>query len=251
MRYHPAVIAQAAATVGTMMPGRFFLGLGSGENLNEHIVGRHWPEPPIRLQMLEEAVEVIQNLWQGGWHSHHGRYFTVEYARVYTLPDPLPKILIAAAGRNTAALAGRCDGLIAVDPDHDLIEHFMKAGGSGKPSIGQFKVCWAHSTEQARRTAREWWPNAALPGDIGSELPLPRQFEQLSKLVSEDRAAGEILCGPDAVPHLDRIRKYRDAGFDSVYVHQVGPDQEGFLRFYEREVMPLARDLRNEPRKAA
>src|SRR5438067_6713877 len=146
MRIHPAIIAQAAATAAAMLPGRFFLGVGSGENLNEHILGDRWPETPVRQEMLEEAVEVIRLLWQGGLQSHHGRYFTVENARIYTLPDEPPPIYIAAAGPAASKLAGRiADGLIGVAPEAGTVPGLREAGGSGKPCIGQAHVCGAAS----------------------------------------------------------------------------------------------------------
>jgi coenzyme F420-dependent glucose-6-phosphate dehydrogenase len=239
IRIHPAIIAQAAATCGAMMPGRFFLGVGTGENLNEHIVGEGWPAAHVRREMLEEAIEVIRLLWEGGPQNHHGEYYTVENARIYTLPDPLPDILIAASGPEAAKLAGeQGDGIIMTAPDKDTLEEFDNAGGKGKPRIGQLSVCWAQDEASARRTAFEWWPTSALKGELNQELPLPRHFEQAAEMVTEDAVAKEVVCGPDAQKHVQKIREYVDAGFDHVYMHQIGPDQEGFFRFYEREVLP-------------
>src|SRR3954464_1225453 len=153
IRIHPAVIAQAAATAEAMMPGRFFLGVGSGEALNEHILGDRWPETNVRLEMLEEAVEVIRLLWQGGQQSHHGKHYTVENARIYTLPDPPPPIYVAAAGTKAAELAGRIgDGFISVAPQAETIEAYEKAARSGgdKPKYGQVTVCWAEDEETAK-----------------------------------------------------------------------------------------------------
>jgi coenzyme F420-dependent glucose-6-phosphate dehydrogenase len=152
MRIHPAIIAQAAATSAAMMPGRFFLGIGSGENLNEHILGDHWPPAPIRLEMLEEAVEIIRMLWEGEEASYYGTFYTVEDARIYTLPDELPPIYMASSGEISAQLAGRiADGLIGTAPLKKVMENFDKGGGTGKPRYGKVDVCWAPSVEGRRK----------------------------------------------------------------------------------------------------
>ena len=239
IRIHPAVIAQAAATAAAMMPGRFFLGVGSGENLNEHILGDRWPPTDVRLEMLEEAVEVIRLLWQGGTKSHWGRYYMVENARVYTLPEEAPQIMVASSGAKSGELAGRIgDGLVGTSPSEEVFQAFEAGGGSGKPRYGQITVCWAEDEAEARRTAYEVWPNAGVKGELSQELPSPAHFEQAAQMVTEDDVAESIVCGPDPERHLEMIRTYADAGYDHVYVHQVGPDQEGFFRFYEAEVLP-------------
>jgi G6PDH family F420-dependent oxidoreductase len=239
MRIHPAIIAQAAATTAAMMPGRFMLGVGTGENLNEHILGQHWPPADVRQEMLEEAIEVIRGLWKGKLFSHRGKYFTVENARIYTLPEQPPPILVAASGPESAELAGRTgDGLISVSPQAGLISRFEAGGGAGKPRYGQVTVCWAETEEQARRIAHTWWPTAALRGSMNSELALPEYFEEAARLVTEEQVAQAIVCGPDPQKHLDRINEYVRAGFDHIYIHQVGPDQEGFMNFYQREILP-------------
>jgi G6PDH family F420-dependent oxidoreductase len=242
MRYHPAMLAQMAATVGAMMPGRFFLGVGTGENLNEHILGARWPSAPERREMLEEAVGVLRLLWHGGEQSYRGRHYKVDHARIYDVPDPLPPIYIAAAGPLAAALAGGIgDGLIAVGPSPEVVKAFRAAGGAGKPCYGQAHVCWAPTDADARRVAHEWWPTAAVPGELGQELPLPRHFEQASERVTEDDVAEVVVCGPDPEAHVAKLQELAEAGFDHVYVGQVGPDQEGFFRFYEREMLPRLR----------
>jgi coenzyme F420-dependent glucose-6-phosphate dehydrogenase len=238
IRTHPAVIAHASATAAALMPGRFFLGLGTGENLNEHVLGDRWPEGEVRLEMLTEAIEVIRLLWEGGYHSHHGRYYTVERARLYTLPEEPPPIMVAADKPNAAKLAATAgDGLIGTAPDEDLLAEFDGAGGSGKPRFGQVTVCWAEDDESARKTAHEWWPNAAMPGELAQELALPRHFEQVAELVTEDDVAEKVVCSSDPGVHRAAIEEYADAGYDHVYVHQVGPDQEGFLDFFSREIL--------------
>jgi G6PDH family F420-dependent oxidoreductase len=242
IRIHPAVVAHAAATAGAMLEGRFLLGVGTGENLNEHVLGDRWPPIDQRLEMLEEAVDVIRLLWEGGSQSHRGRYYTVQQARIYDLPAEPPPILVAAKGERAADLAGRSgDGLIGVDPEEDVVRTFDEAGGVGKPRFAQVHVCWADEEADARKIAREWWPNTSIPGELGVELPLPRHFEQASQTVTEDDVAETVTCGPDSERHLAAVREYVDAGFDRVWIHQIGPDQEGALRFYEREVLPKLR----------
>ena len=239
IRIHPAIVAHAAATAAAMMPGRFFLGVGTGENLNEHILGDHWPEWEVRAEMLEEAVAVMRLLWQGGQQSHRGRHYTVENARLYTLPEAPVAVMVAAAGPRAAELAGRIgDGFIGTSAERELVEGFERAGGAGKPRYGQATVCWAEDEATARRTAHQQWPTGALPGEMGQELATPTHFGQVAQLVTEEAIAEAIVCGPDPERHAAEIRSYIDAGYDHVYVHQIGPDQEGFLRFYQREVLP-------------
>ena len=238
-RVHPAIVAQAAATLASMMPGRFILGLGAGENLNEHIVGRGWPEPSVRQERLEEAVEVIRGLWQGDLFSHRGRHFTVEQARLYTLPEELPPIFIATGGEQATELAGRIgDGMFGLVPESDVISQFEAAGGTDKPRLGQVHVCWAEDEESARQTALANWPNAGVPGSLSWELPLPSHFEAAAEGVSEDEIAKSIVCGPDPAPCLEAAQEFIEAGYTHVYFHQVGPDQERFIEFAERELIP-------------
>src|SRR5438094_2214705 len=181
-RIHPAIVAHAAATCGCLMPGRFLLGVGTGENLNEHVLGDKWPAPDERLEMLEEAVEVIRLLWQGGYQTHRGRHYTVEQARLYTLPEQPPELCVAAAQPNAAELAGRIgDGFIGVAPERELIEKFEQAGGTGKPRYGHLTACWAASEEEAKRTAHEQWPNAGLEGPLNQELATAADFEAVAE----------------------------------------------------------------------
>jgi coenzyme F420-dependent glucose-6-phosphate dehydrogenase len=239
IRIHPAIVAHAAATVAAMMPGRFFLGVGTGENLNEHIFGDHWPAPDERLEMLEEAIEVIRLLWQGGYQTHRGKHYTVENARLYTLPDEPPPIAVAAAQPQAAQLAGRLgDAYVGVAPDEEIVQEFENAGGKGKPRYGQVHVCWASSEQEARETAHRLWPNAGLEGPLSQELALPEHYEAAAETVTEDDVAESVVCGPDTDRHLEKIQEYVDAGYDHVYVHQIGPDQAGFVDFYKREVLP-------------
>jgi G6PDH family F420-dependent oxidoreductase len=237
-RIHPAIIAQAAATATAMMPGRFFLGVGSGENLNEHILGDHWPPAPVRQDMLAEAIEVIRQLWEGGYQSYDGQYFTVENARIYTLPDEPPPIVLAAGGPSAAEMAGDlADGIWAVAPNAELLDTYAQAGGNG-PRYGQVKLCWAAEEDEARKTVSEWWPNAGIGGELSQELPLPRHFQQAAALVTPEGLAQKIPMGPDPEQYVEAVKAFADAGFSHVYLHQIGPDQDGFFNFFVRELAP-------------
>lgn len=239
LRYHPAIIAQAAATAGALMEGRFFLGLGTGENLNEHIVAQGWPAINQRQEMLAEAIEIIRMLWEGGLKSYEGNYFRVEEARLYTLPDQLPPIYVAASGVHSATLAGQFgDGFITTSPEKKLVETFQKAGGKGKPVYGQLTVCVAKTEDEAVKTALKWWANSPVPGQLSQELKLPSFFEQAATLVTPEHIKKAIVCGSDPMKHLEKIKAFAKAGFDHIYIHQVGPDQEIFFRFYEKEILP-------------
>ena len=241
-RYHPAVIAQAAATMATLMPGRFFLGLGTGEALNEHIVGRAWPPYEVRAEMLEEAVEIIRALWTGKTVDHHGTHFTVENARLYSIPDEPPPIIVAASGPKAARAASRIgDGLINPSGDAAVVEAFDSSGSPGRPHYLQVSVCWHEDEAEARRLAHRLVPSVALPGELGALLATPTHYQQAVQLVTEDEIAKVITCGPDAKRHIERIQAGIDAGYDHIHVYQVGPDQEGFFRFYEREILPAFR----------
>jgi G6PDH family F420-dependent oxidoreductase len=242
MRIHPAIIAQAAATAADMFRGRFFLGVGTGENLNEHILGERWPSADERRDMLEEAVALIRMLWVGKEISFDGAYYSVRDARIYTLPEKLPPIYVAASGPMAAELASRIgDGLISTAPDPKVIEAFGTNGGQPKPRIGQVSVVWHADEAQARHIAHEYWPAAAVHGEISQELPLPRHFEQAVQDVTEDQVAKMVVCGSEVERHVEAIEKFAEAGFDEVYVHQIGPEQEEFFRAYEREVLPELR----------
>lgn len=241
IRIHPVLVAQAAATAASMFEGRFFLGVGTGERLNEHVLGDRWPPAPERLAMLEEAIGIFRLLWEGGTRSFEGRYYRVEQARIYTLPESPSPIVMAASGRTSAQVAGRlCDGLIATAPARPVVEAFESSSGARKPRYGQLHVCWADTVERAEETALEWWPTAGFPPVTNSELPTPAQFEQIAKTVSPEALRKQMVLGPDPERYLSAITEYARAGFDHVYIHQAGPDVEGFLRFAEREILPHA-----------
>ena len=239
IRIHPAIIAQAAATSACLLPGRFFLGVGTGENLNEHILGDRWPPFELRIEMLEEAIEVMRLLWQGGMQTHYGEHYVVENARVYDLPEQPVRVMVAAGGEQAAQLAGSVgDGLIATSPDEATMKAYEAAAGKGKPRYGQLTLCWAEDRDEAISTAHRVWPNAALPGQLSQDLLLPMHYEQASTLVTEEQIAEMMPCGPDARPVLDQIEEYGRVGFTHVYLHQIGPDQEGFVSWARRAILP-------------
>ena len=242
VRTHPAVIAQAAATAAAKLPGRFVFGVGTGEALNEHILGDPWPPAVVRREMLEEAVAVIRELWTGRSVTHHGDYYTVETARVYTLPEEPPPIVVSAFGPHAARLAGRiADGFMGASPDADLRRTFEEAGGTGKPCYGKLDVCVAASEQDARRIAHQTWPTSALGGELGQVIPLPAHYEQAVANVTEEQVAQAIVCDLDPDRHAAALREYADAGYDRVTVQQCGPDQDRFFRFYGSDVLPRAR----------
>jgi coenzyme F420-dependent glucose-6-phosphate dehydrogenase len=239
IRTHPAIVAHAAATVACLMPGRFFLGVGTGENLNEHVTGAKWPAPDERLEMLEESVTVIRKLWEGGYQTHRGKHYTVENARIFDLPDDKIELAVAAMQPQAAELAGRIgDSLVNVAPKEEIIEKFEQGGGKGKPKYGQVTVCWAKSKEDAKKTAFEIWPNALVEGSASQELPLPSNFEELVEGREADELEGTLTMGPDPDEFLEELKEYEDAGYTHAYIHQIGPDQAAFLDFAKRELLP-------------
>ncbi|HEY7489139.1 MAG TPA: TIGR03557 family F420-dependent LLM class oxidoreductase [Streptosporangiaceae bacterium] len=242
VRIHPAIIAQAAATAQVMLDGRFRLGVGTGEPLNEHVIESRWPPAAERLAMLEEAVGVMRRLWTGELVTHRGDHYDVDTARIYTLPDEPPPIYMSGFGEAAAKLAGRlADGFICTMPDADLVRMFRVSGGEGKPNQGAVKVCYGPDRDQAVKTVHRLWPNALIPGEAAQLLPLPRHFGQLAELVTEEMVAESMPCGPDLDVHLRAIKSYVEAGYDEVYINQIGPDQQAFFEFYRDEVLPRAR----------
>ncbi|SFO86848.1 F420-dependent oxidoreductase, G6PDH family [Amycolatopsis arida] len=242
VRIHPAVIAQAAATAAVQTRGRFVLGVGSGEALNEHVLGDRWPPAPVRLEMLEEAIEVIRTLHRGGRVTHHGRYYTVEDARMYTLPDEPVPIYVSGFGPLAARHAGRLgDGFCTALPQADLIRTFRDNGGGDKPVQAGMKVCWADSEEAGLEQAHQLWASEQLPGQLNQELPTPRHFEQAVSLVTEDMVRSAFPCGPDVDEHVAGVRAFLDAGADEVYVQQIGPHQDEFFAAWSAEVLPRLR----------
>jgi coenzyme F420-dependent glucose-6-phosphate dehydrogenase len=251
IRIQPAIVAQAAATVTEMMPGRFFLGVGTGENLNEHVTGQRWPSANERRELLKEAIAVIRSLWAGGLVEHRGPGYQVIDAQLFTLPAEPPPIYVAAAGRIAAEFAAELgDGLIGTAPEQDLVASFVEHGGSTKPKLGQLTVCWAPNERTALDTAMRWWPTAAVKGELMQELPLPRHFEQATEMVTRDQLKEVVVCGPDASRYLEAIGTYEVAGYDHIFIHQIGPDQDKGLEFLAEEVLPELKQ-REASRKAS
>jgi G6PDH family F420-dependent oxidoreductase len=242
VRIHPAVLAQAAATSAVLTGGRFRFGVGSGEALNEHIFGDAWPEADIRLEMLEEAVEIMRGLWTGENYSHHGKHYTVENARIYTLPEQPIEVLISGFGPKATSLAARIgDGYVSTMPDGDLVKQFRSEGGGKKVAQAGFKAAYADSESEGARIAYEKWPNAGVPGELSQVLPSPKHFEQAGQLVTPDMLKESFVCGNDPDKHLEMIAKYADAGFDELYVANTGPHTQGLLDLYAKEILPKHR----------
>lgn len=244
-RYHPAVIAQKAATMGVLSGGRFTLGLGAGENLNEHVIGGGWPSPRIRHERLAEAVQIIRGLFGGDYFSFSGRHFDVERAKLYDLPDSPVPIGIAVSGAESVSLAAEhADCMIATEPDGSLVDGFNRAGGSGRPKYGQLPVCYDEDESAARARARRLWRWAAPGWHVMSELPDPRAFDAASQQVREDDIVDLVPCGPDTARHVAAVKEFAKAGFTHVALVQVGADQQGrFLSWAQSELLPALREI--------
>jgi G6PDH family F420-dependent oxidoreductase len=236
MRIHPAVIAQAAATSSLLLAGRFELGVGSGENLNEHILGDRWPPTDVRLAMLEEAVEVMRALWTGDEVSHQGAHYTVENARIYSAPDaPLP-VLVSGFGPKATEVAARIgDGYVSTSPDKELVDLYRAKGGTG-PACAGVKVCWGPDRDECARVAHKLWRTSGVPGELSQELRSPAHFDQAANLVTVESIAEKMPCGPHVGPIVELVQKYVDAGFDRVFINQIGPRQQEFFEFFRREL---------------
>ncbi|GII25740.1 TIGR03557 family F420-dependent LLM class oxidoreductase [Planosporangium mesophilum] len=242
VRIHPAIIAQAAATSAVLTGGKFTLGVGTGEALNEHILGDPWPPAVVRLAMLEEAVDIMRKLWEGRFVTYHGEHYAVEHARIYTLPDEPPKVYMSALGPKSVTVAGRiADGYIGIEPDRELVQRFRDSGGGSKPAQGGFKACFARTEDEAVRIAHEKWRNMALPGELAVVLPSPRHFQQASELVEPEMVKDLFVLGPDPGRHLAMIEQYDRAGFDEVYLANIGPHYRELFDLYAKEVLPRVR----------
>jgi len=242
-RYHPAVVAQKAATLQLLSDGRFTLGLGAGENLNEHVVGGGWPIARVRHEMLEEAVEIVRALWAGGMVTYRGRHFEVESAKIWDLPDDSPPIAIAASGPVSCRLAGRRgDALIAVEPRAELGRIFDEAGGFGKPRIGQIALSYDADPTIAVGRAMDQFRWLTGGWRVNAELPIPASFVQASKTVRQEDVLERIPCGPDVERHVAGIRQFEAAGFTHIAVVQVGGEtQEPFISWAAEELLPALR----------
>ncbi|HEX6968692.1 MAG TPA: TIGR03557 family F420-dependent LLM class oxidoreductase [Micromonosporaceae bacterium] len=247
MRYHPAIIAQAAATMGVLSGGRFFLGVGAGERLNEHITGQGFPNATTRQQLLREAVEIIRLLWSGGYHSYEGAYLQLEDARVFDLPEQPPLIVVAVGGPAAARLAAELgDGIIATEPKARLVDAYREAGGTG-PRYCEVGISWARDEQQAIRAALDTSRWAVTGWKVMSELPNPTNFAAATRWVDEDDIRRQFTVGPDPEVHLTGIQRYIDAGFDRIVLQNTGPDPDGFFDFFERDLADRIRALARQP----
>ncbi|MEV8565301.1 LLM class F420-dependent oxidoreductase [Streptomyces sp. NPDC051322] len=245
-RYHPAIVAQKAATMQLLSEGRFRLGLGSGENLNEHVVGQGWPTAPVRLEMLEEAVEIIRALFAGEVVSHHGNHFDVEKAKLWDLPDTPPPIGVAVSGKRSCEIAGHlADLMISTEPKSELIDAFERHGGAGKPRVGQVPVCFDTDRDAAIARAHDQFRWFGGGWKVNSELPGPDSFAGATQFVRPEDVADSIPCGDDVDMFVEAVRPYVEAGFTEVALVQVGGDQqEPYLDWAERKLLPALRELR-------
>ena len=236
LRYHPAIVAQAAATIAVMSDGRFTLSVGAGERLNEHVTGVRWPSIPERHAMLGEAIDIFRLLWRGGVQNHKGAHYVVDHAQIFDLPEkPIP-VVLGVSGPASLALANeKADGIMATSPEADLVKGFKQGKG---PAYGEVALAWAGTEEAGRKLAHERFRFSAFDWSVNSELPSVEGFETASKFVRPEDLADTIPAGPDPEVHLKAIRKYLDAGFDHVVLTGIGPDQEGFARFFEKELRP-------------
>jgi G6PDH family F420-dependent oxidoreductase len=231
IRTHPVVVAHAAATAQSLLDGRFFLGLGTGENLNEHVTGERWPRPDERLAMLEEAVDVIRALLGGDWETYRGEHYTVEQAKLYDAPDDPPALIVAAAAENAAQLAARKgDGTMNTSPDEEIVKQYREAGGK-EPIYGKVTGVFAPSEATAKKIGIERQPNAAMGGALSQELALPRDFEAVAELVREEDLEGSLVLGDDPTSWREQIDQYERAGFTHVCLHDVSTDQNAFIEF--------------------
>ena len=238
VRIHPAIVAQAAATAAVMTDGRFILGVGTGEALNEHVLGDVWPSIEIRLEMLEEAVALMRELWEGGFVTRTGTHYQVDNARIYTLPDEPPPVYVSGFGPKATDVAARIgDGYISTQPDPELVQRFKQATG-GKPAQAGTKVAYADTEDEGVAHAHRLWANAGLPGELAQVLPSPKHFEQASQLVTEESTRESVVAGKDPEAHLEQVREYEKAGYDELYVANMGPHHQAMIEFYGREVLP-------------
>lgn len=246
MRIHPAVIAQAAATSAVMLDGRFELGVGTGENLNEHIFGDPWPLHDERLDMLEEAVVLMRALWSGDEVTHRGEHYVVEAARLYTCPEAPPPVLVSGFGpKTTARAAAFADGYVHTQPAKDLVERYRSEGGRGTASAS-LKVCWGKDRRACAELVHRLWRTSGVPGELAQDLRTPAHFDQAAQLVTVDQIEESTPCGPDLGAIVEAAQAYVDAGFDRLYLNQIGPDQDGFFDVFEAELMPALREIGGE-----
>lgn len=246
IRIHPAIIAQATATTSLLFEGRFFFGVGTGEALNEHILGDRWPPADVRQAMLGEAVEVVRELWSGETVDHRGDFYEVENAKLFDPPVEPPSVIVSGFGPKATELAARIgDGYWGHSPDHESVDRYRANGGAG-PCYAQLNVCWAEDAVAARKTVHDVWPNGGVTGQLSQDLPTWTHFEQAAAMVDEDEATRSIPCGPDVDAVIESVRKYLSAGYDHLYFHQIGPDQDGFFRFWTQDLQPALAGLHTD-----
>jgi G6PDH family F420-dependent oxidoreductase len=240
MRIHPVVLAQAAATTGQLLEGRFTWGVGTGEALNEHITGQRWPIAPDRIDMLAEAIDLIRQLWGGDEVTFRGQYFTVENARLYDPPTHDIPIVVSAFAPLAAKMAAASGDGLWTGADAEVIATWKQAGGRG-PVYSQITVCWGPDHDEAVELAHRLWPNTGVPGQLSQDLPTPAHFEQAASIVTGEMIDSSIACGPEVGRIVDEIREAVDSGVDHVYLHQIGADQEGFCKVWSEEIAPAVR----------
>ncbi|MCA1735940.1 MAG: TIGR03557 family F420-dependent LLM class oxidoreductase [Actinobacteria bacterium] len=241
IRIHPAVLAQAVATTSSLLDGRFVWGVGTGENLNEHILGDRWPPHPVRLEMLEEALEVIRRLWDEESVTHYGNYYTVEDARIFDRPQQPTPIVVSAFGPETAQKAAAIGDGLWTSGSKEVIDEFRNNGGKGDV-YSQLTLCWGDDEEKAKATAHRLWAFSGLTGQLNQDLRTIAEYEAAVKLVTPAALATEVPCGPNVEPIVEKAAEAIAAGVDHLYFHQIGSDQEGFLSFWDSDLKPaLAR----------
>jgi G6PDH family F420-dependent oxidoreductase len=242
IRYHPAIIAQAAATIAVMSDNRFSLAVGAGERLNEHVTGALWPSTPIRHEMLAEAIDIFRLLWDGGLHSFEGQFFDVDHAQLYDAPEQPITLTVGVSGDKSIALAAeKADGIMATSPEAALVQGFKEQSGKSGPAYGEVTLAWAASEEEGRKLAHERFRFGALGWSVNSELRDVEGFEAATKFVRPEDLGDSIPAGPDPEVHLKVIREWMDAGFDHLVLLGPGDDQEGFISFCEKELFPRLR----------
>jgi G6PDH family F420-dependent oxidoreductase len=244
IRYHPAIIAQAAATIAVMSGNRFTLAIGAGERLNEHVTGARWPSTPERHEMLAEAIDIFRKLWSGGPHGYRGKHFVLDHAQLYDLPDqPIPVVLGVSGPESVALAADKADGIMTTEPKAELVDGFRSQKSDGGPTYAEIAIAYAPSEAEGLKLAHERFRFSAFEWSVNSELPSVAGFMAAAKYVKPDDLAEVISCGPDVDKHLAAIREYVDAGYDHVVLTGIGPDQEAFARFFEHELKPRLGEL--------
>ncbi|MET0547047.1 MAG: TIGR03557 family F420-dependent LLM class oxidoreductase [Caulobacterales bacterium] len=244
IRYHPAIVAQAAATIAAMSDNRFSLAIGAGERLNEHVTGERWPSLPERHDMLREAIDIFRALWSGGVQNYEGVHFIVDHARLYDLPEQDIPIIVGVSGKQSIQVAiDGADGIMATEPKRELVEKVAQHHGAAAPRYGEVALCYADSEKEARKVAHERFKFAAFGWSVNSELPNPAGFESAAKYVRPEDLNDSISAGPDVEMHVASIKKYIDAGFNHIVLTGIGPEQEKFIEFFRKDLGPALRKL--------